>query len=235
LGITTFHYNDMSIPRWKHWLSYLFEFHVESAPSETNPHLYVSYKNGQYQLSTANAVYSYGNLYTNFSQVFEKMPLDDLPIQRVLLLGFGLGSIPLMLEQRFQQYYNYTAVEIDESVLYLANKYILPTLSTSIETIAADAFAFMAQNTEQYDLICMDVFLDDVVPEQFESDEFLENLKQALSPSGILLYNRLALTMKDVRDTRTFYEQQFQKHFPDGTALDVNGNWMLINRWDVVE
>lgn len=225
----------MKPPKWKRWLSYIFEFHIESAPSDVNPHLYVSFKNNRYQLSTANAVYSYGDLYTNFSQVFEKMPLEELPIQRVLLLGFGLGSIPLMLERQFQQNYHYTAVELDESVLYLANKYILPDLQSTIETVAADAFAFMAQNTEQYDLICMDVFLDDVVPAPFESDTFLENLKRGLSPKGILLYNRLALTMKDVKDTRAFYEQRFLKHFPQGTALDVSGNWMLINRWDAVE
>ena len=49
----------MRPPRWKQWLSYLFEMHIESAASEYNPHLYVSMKQGRYQLCTANAIYSY--------------------------------------------------------------------------------------------------------------------------------------------------------------------------------
>ncbi|MEL6944963.1 MAG: hypothetical protein AAFO82_20090, partial [Bacteroidota bacterium] len=52
-----------SIPRWKRWWSYLSEIHIESAPNEINPHLYVSLRNGRYQLSTANAIYSYEDLY----------------------------------------------------------------------------------------------------------------------------------------------------------------------------
>lgn len=222
----------MPIPLWKRWLSYLAEIHVESAPSDVNPFLYVSIKNGRYQLSTAHAVYSYGDLYSNFRKAFEQIDLEQVPGNRVLLLGFGLGSIPFMLEQRFGKRYHFVAVELDEEVLYLASKYVLPELESPIETIIADAYAFVLQCSEQFDIICMDVFQDDVVPEEFESDEFLEGLKELLSQDGILLYNRLALTMKDVKEARAFYDNQFLKYFPDGTALDVGGNWILLNRKD---
>jgi hypothetical protein len=223
----------MQIPLWKKWLSYLFEWHIESAPSEINPHLYVSLKRGRYQLCAANAVYSYGDLYSNYSRTFRKLPFEQLNIEKVLLLGLGLGSIPYMLEKVFDRHFQYTAVEVDDSVIYLAQKYVLDGLKAPIETIQADAFAFVAQEQSKYDLIAMDIFLDDVVPDRFEQQEFLLNLRSLLASDGLLLYNRLASTMDDRKKSGAFYEKEFLKAFPEGGVLDVGGNWMLHNRKDI--
>ncbi len=225
----------MRPPIWKRLLSYLFELHIESAPSDVNPHLYVSLKNGRYQLCTANAVYSYEDLYTNFLQAFEKIRLEALPSEEVLVLGMGLGSIPYILERRFGKNYRYTAVEVDESVLYLANRYGLAELSSSVTAVCADAYAFMLQNEEQYGLACMDIFLDDVVPDTFESPEFLEALKLSLAPGGLLLYNRLTDTLRGRKHTQAFFEEKFLATFPQGTYLDVGGNWILMNRSDMLK
>ncbi len=224
----------MQAPHWKKLLSHLFELHIESAPSSYNPHLYVSLKGGRYQLSTANAVYSYENLYTNFLYAFRQIGLEQLPVQDVLVLGLGLGSIPQMLEQDFGCAYRYTAVEVDENVIYLANRYGLDELSSPITTICADAYTYMLQNEEPYDMICMDIFLDDVVPAEFESPEFLDALRSSLSPGGLLLYNRLAAKPEDLRQAREFFEGPFLAAFPNGAYLDVQGNWMLLSRKDVV-
>lgn len=217
----------MTIPTWKKYLSYLFEFHIESAPSEINPHLYVSLSRGRYQLSTANAIYSFADLYDNFTLTFQQIDLPNTT-QNVLILGFGLGSIPYMLEKKFDKNYHYTAVEIDENVLYLANKYTLPELTSSITMMPADAFAFVHYCHDKFDLICMDVFLDDVVPENFESIHYLEQLASLLNPNGILLFNKLAANKKDKKQAAQFFDL-FKKVFPKGDYLDVNGNWMLIN------
>lgn len=219
-----------TIPFWKKILSYLFEFHIESAPSEINPHLYVSLNKGRYQLCTAHAIYSFEDLYDNFFEAFRIIDLDSFPIKNVLVLGLGLGSIPTMLEKNFKKKYNYTAVEIDESVIYLASKYALPQLESPVQTICTDAFAYVMQCEEQFDMVCMDVFLDDVVPENFEENLFLEKLKQLVNPEGILLFNRIALKPKDEEKTRQFYEKKFQPVFPNGSYLKVRGNWMLLNR-----
>jgi spermidine synthase len=218
------------VATWKKWLSYLFELHVESAPSAHNPHLYVSLKQGRYQLSTANAIYSHEDLYTNFLQAFQRIRLDELPIEEVLVLGLGLGSVPFMLERTLGKHYYYTAVEIDENVIDLANRYCLNQLDSPVTTICADAYAFLLQSEQQYDLICMDIFLDDVVPLPFESLEFLEALRESLTPQGLLLYNRLARTPEDRELSRAFFEGPFRAAFPDATFLDVSNNWILLNR-----
>ena len=223
----------MKIPGWKRVLSYLVEWHMESAPSPINPHLYVSLSRGRYQLSTARAIYSYGDLYENFNRTFHRLRLDVFPVENVLVLGLGLGSVPFMLEKVFKKSYRYTAVEIDESVVFLAHKYVLSDLRSPVEVVCADAQAFVQQCSETYDLIAMDIFLDDVIPEEFESEEYLRQLADLLSPQGILLYNRLSRTPEDLKKTRDYYQGTFRRVFPDSAYVDVHGNWVLVNRGDV--
>ncbi len=218
----------MIAPFWKRLLSYLFEFHIESTSSEYNPHLYVSLKNGRYQLSTANAIYSYGDLYDNFSEAFLQLNLEKRKVKNVLILGFGLGSIPVILE-KMKQTYHYTAVEIDEEVVYLASKYVVPHLQSNLEIICADAFAFMHQNNKQYDMIAVDLFLDDIIPDKFQQQDFLTQLKEALSPNGLLLYNRLNYNDEDLAANKLFFKKTFKQVFKDGRYLEVKGNWMLVN------
>lgn len=215
---------------WKWILSYLFEWHIESRSSEYNPHLYVSFKKGRYQLSTAHAVYSYADLYDNFGDTFDQIDWEKNPTKRVLVLGLGLGSIPLLLQKHLGQDFDCTAVEIDEAVIGLASTYGLPAITAPLEVICADAQAYLAQTTAKFDLICMDVFLDDVVPEDFEQQTFLAHMKDCLNPNGFILYNRLAATWHDARASEAFYKDQFLSVFPEGAYLSLKGNMMLTNK-----
>lgn len=219
----------MQQPWWKRWWSYFMELHIESTSSDYNPHLYVSLSRGRYQLCTANAIYSYEDQYDNFRKAFVKIDLDKLPGKEVLILGFGLGSIPILLEKIFDQDLYYTAVEIDEAVIELAGKYALPDIQSPIEMICADAAVYVDQEPATYDLICMDVFLDDVVPDVFEQEVFLTGLKNMLNPNGLLLFNRLAATKKDKQESRRFFEDHFLPVFPHGTYLEAGGNYILMN------
>ncbi|WP_020536080.1 spermidine synthase [Lewinella cohaerens] len=223
------------IPRWKIWLSYLLELHVESAESDYNPYLYVSLRRGRYQLSTANAVYSYGDLYTNFARTFARWNWEQYPVDEVLILGLGLGSIPVILEQTHGQLCQITAVEIDEVVVDLAERYVLGELQNPQQMIVADAAIVVQQlPDESYDLLCVDIFDDDLVPEVFETITFLENVKALLRPGGVLLFNRLAANPKDEQLSKQFFEDTFLKVFPEGYCLDVGGNYMLVSNKEAV-
>lgn len=220
----------MRVPRWKIWLSYLFELHLESTSSAYNPHLYVSLSKGRYQLSTANAVYSFGDLYTNFSRTFEYWNWRDYPFEEVLILGLGLGSIPVILENVHQKQCNYTAVEIDDEVVDLAYRYALQDLDSPIQMITADAAIAVQQfSPAAYDLICIDLFDDDTVPPQFETTDFLNQAADLLRPGGVLLFNRLAYNAEDKKVSSQFYEQTFRKVFPNSLCFDVGGNFMLVS------
>jgi spermidine synthase len=216
-------------PWWKRLLSYVSPIRLETASSDYNSHLEVSLSHGRYMLSTANAIYSFDDLYTNFLGAFRQVKMGQLPGDQVLVLGLGLGSIPYMLENKLGLDFRYTLVEIDEVVVDLAYRYTLQWLESPLEIIRTDANIFVTATYQQYDLICMDVFEDDDIPRLFKESEFLEKLKNILAPNGLLLYNVLTARKMDRYHSDRFYTEQFLKVFPNGTRLEIGNNWILIN------
>src|SRR5690606_3902476 len=127
---------------WKKWLSFLFPIHIESISSDYNEALDLYLVNNRLRLTTLDAIYSFDDRYYNYYHTFRKitLPRND---SNILILGLGLGSIPYMLEHTFYRKYQYTAVEIDESVLYFFSKYQHKRLSSAIEIIQSDAADYM--------------------------------------------------------------------------------------------
>ncbi len=218
----------MKTPKWKHWLSYLMEVHLESSSSEHNEYLHVSLNKGRLQLSTANAIYSYADKYENFYKIFEQIKLND-SIEDVLILGFGLGSIPYMLEEKFGKEYCYTGVEIDEEVIYLASKYVLSDLKSEVMLIEADAINYIHQCTQTFDLICIDIFVDDQIPDVFLTSDFLHLVKDSLTDSGLVVFNHLADRSSYEEKARNYFKDVFKDAFPDGQYLQVLGNGMMVS------
>ncbi len=217
--------------RWQIWKSYLWAQHREDATSAHNPVLQVYLCKGEYQLLTKNAIYSWGNRYQNFSRIFAQLDWAQLPARpNILVLGLGLGAIPLMLEKKFGKNGYFTCVEIDAEVIRLAEKYVLSALASPLDCICADADVFVDICEDRFDLICMDIFLDDKIPHSFYSPDFLTTLAECLEPNGILIYNKLAYHQKDKIEAREFYKNVFQPIFQQGTCEDVGGNYLLINR-----
>ena len=219
----------MKAPLWKKLVSYFYEFLIESTSSDYNPHLYVCLTRGRYQLCTENAIYSFSDKYDNFLDTFKRIDLDSLPGKDVLILGFGMGSIPIILERVFEKEYHYTGVEIDEVVLDLFTRFELPNINSQVELVCADAAIWVALSERKFDLILVDLFLDDVIPDKFEQQDFLRNVQNLIKPGGTMLYNRLASTKHDIETAQNFYDQKFKPVFKNGSYLKVNGNWMLIN------
>lgn len=215
---------------FKKALSYISEMHIESASSDYNEVLHVLLKNGRYQLCTPNAIYSYADKYDNFKRSFEMMDLDKMDISNVLLLGFGLGSIPYMLEKIFHKKYSYTGVEIDEAIIYLASKYVLDDVESDIELVHADAYSFVYQTDTKYDLICVDIFVDDKIPDVFLDEEFLHAVQENLSDDGCIMFNHLAFTGNDKEVADLYFSTTFKPVFKDGICIDVKGNKVMVSK-----
>ena len=218
------------LPKWKYWLSHLFEIHIESAPSALNPHLYVSLKNGKLLLGTQNAVYSFEDRYDNFRLLFNQIELGQYSFKRALILGLGLGSVPLLIEKSGARLSDMVLVEIDEKVIYLAEKYALHRLITPYTTYCTNAESFVQLHQEQYDFVVSDVFLDDVIPAFFRTPAYLEHLKRLLSVDGLLIINTLASTAQDRKQSNAYFEEVFKSAFPQGEMRHVWENYMLLNR-----
>ncbi len=219
--------SQVAVKWWQRPLSYVMEIPLESRSSGFNPQLQVSLVRNRFQLSTQKSIYSFDDLYVNFFRAFEVIPLPKDGCS-VLILGLGLASIPFMLERHFSRKYHYVAVEIDEEVIALANKYTLTRLESRVEVYCTDAAIFVETCQRQFDLVIVDLFLDDIIPSFLADVQGNKKVKSLISPGGIVLYNRLYRTRRDQEQTRHFHQNVFQRVFDNPDQLDVGGNWILV-------
>ncbi|MEZ4907743.1 MAG: hypothetical protein R2771_08945 [Saprospiraceae bacterium] len=119
-----------------------------------------------------SAVYSYEDKYINFYNTFSKIDWDKLHIEKVLILGLGLASIPQMLEKNFKKQFEYHIVEIDSEIIRLAEEYILNDLTSQFFIYEMDAEIYIDITTEKFDMIIIDIFDNNTIPFKFETNEF---------------------------------------------------------------
>lgn len=220
--------NNVSLLR--RWLSHVVELPVTTRSSDHNPELKVTYHRGRYKLITYGAIYSFEDLYSNFRKSFERLQWDKYKIENCLVLGLGLGSIPDMLATRFKKNISFVAVDIDEVVIEMAMEYVLRPKKINIDVFTADAVSFLEWHSGRYDMICTDVFVGDRIPADLQTIDALTSMKGMLKPNGLLLYNRLSRYQPDIDSNLRFLERVFLKVFPDGRYIDLDGNWMFVNR-----
>jgi predicted membrane-bound spermidine synthase len=216
---------------WIKTASYFADIQLEIVESIYSGSLEVICRKGRYALCTNNAVYSYDDLYVNFDDSFEQLDLDAYALENVLVLGLGLGSIPWLLEKKFNKRYHYTFVEIDQKIVNLAEYYTLSELESPYEVVCQDALQYVKNSAKTFDMVVVDLFIDNTVPAAFESSSFLQELKRLLRTEGLLLYNRLADTPDLLVQTEAFYQEVFLPTFPTGKALELGTNRMLINKY----
>lgn len=211
-------------------LSYLWDIQIDYRHSNINDDLIVLLCKGRYQLCSPNAIYSYEDKYANFSNVFNHhLDFTKWQGEKVLLLGLGLGSIAVTLDQLYPHRWTFTGVEIDEAVVELAALYGYPKILSPINTVIGDAISYMSRSDDIYDLICIDLFIDDVMPEESQRLSFLDDIKRGLSPDGLVIANTLAFTEEHKSRSKKFFDEVFKEVFPKGVLIKTHVNYMLVN------
>jgi len=219
---------SVAVSPFKYWLSYIYPQLLVKLSSNYNPVLDVRLSKGRLRLDSGNSTYSYEDLYDTFYLPFRKLEISKRHLNRVLVLGGGLCSIPFMLQQYFNQNAIYEVVEIDDAVIQIARQFLLPEVLENINFHCTDAYDYVALDTQQYDLIAVDVFIDTNTPSKFRSLEFLENIKNRLSPDGLVVYNTMVNHEDLSRVSSVFYRSTFKQIFPEGFAIRTSGNRVLV-------
>jgi spermidine synthase len=111
----------------------------------------------------------------------------------------------------------------------LIEKYIMHKVKSPVNIICADAEVFLENTDDTYNLICMDVFVDDAIPDKFLTHSFVELLKNRLAPSGILIFNCPAFNKNSKKSSLNFYDEVFHTLFSSAVNLNIHKNFMLLN------
>ncbi len=205
---------------------------VEESSSLHNDKLIVAIQDGKYVLNTQNANYSFGSLHRVFQKAFKIIRLKERNFSSCLLLGGGAGSIPSILYKELGLNISTTVVEIDKEVIRLGKKYFKLGDYPNLTIINEDAFVFVSNTTETYDLIAIDIFKDVMVPERFISLVFFDNIKKRLTPNGVVIFNFVSFDFETKQQIKKI-EQLLTTVFKESTI--TTHKIESLNRVFVVE
>ncbi|VAX32493.1 hypothetical protein MNBD_NITROSPINAE05-928, partial [hydrothermal vent metagenome] len=126
--------------------------------------------------------------------VYSRMMLASLLFQkapkRILMLGLGGGSISTFLHHRFPEAV-VDVVEVDAEVIKLCKEYFYLHETSNYRLHAMDARVFVQRQMGKtpYDLILLDVFKSGSVPFHLKTKEFYREIRDILSPEGVVASN----------------------------------------------
>lgn len=109
----------------------------------------------------------------------------------VLIIGLGGGTLPRALKQVVPDV-RIDVVEIDPAVVDVAKAHFGFVEDARVRAIAADGRVFVKRALREgrrYDLIMLDAFDHEYIPEHLLTREFLAEVKTLLAPNGILAAN----------------------------------------------
>lgn len=112
-------------------------------------------------------------------------------MRRVLILGLGGGSSAEVVASYWPDS-KITGVDIDHLIIELGKKYLNLSEIRNIKVIESDAQVWInkVSNNEKFDLILVDLFIGDRIPEKFNKMKFLKSLENLLTTGGIVAFNQ---------------------------------------------
>ena len=111
--------------------------------------------------------------------------------ERILIVGLGGGTLPMALGELLPNAIIDT-VEIDPAVIRVATEYFGYQTNSQNRIFTEDARVFGKRariRGEQYDLIILDAFNGDYIPEHLMTVEFLSEMRALLTRQGTLVAN----------------------------------------------
>jgi spermidine synthase len=111
--------------------------------------------------------------------------------QRLLMIGEGGGTVPSAL-QKLLPNTQIDLVELDGAVDKIARAYFDFKPGPKTRVIVEDGRVFVkraAAQKQTYDMIMLDAFDAEYIPEHLLTREFLEEVKSILTPNGVIVAN----------------------------------------------
>ncbi|GIV42467.1 MAG: hypothetical protein KatS3mg034_1777 [Vicingaceae bacterium] len=176
----------------KKFLSYFWPIKYKLNTS-FNHNLTFYWVDGKPLIDTPNTNMSFGLLQKVLEFGLEQ--ISPFSANNVLLLGLGGGSILEALRNKHNIKGPVTAVDYDTELINFSVEVLNIKRYNPLRIFIKDAFDFLKNCNDQFDLIIMDIFDDLIVPEKFYSTEFCLYLDKHLLKNGYLIYN-LGISLK---------------------------------------
>ncbi len=189
------------------FLSYFVPINIFKTKSKISKTLEVTWANGELVLDTLNTNYSYGSLQRILKKGLKVIGYEKIQqMHSVLVLGVGGGSVIKTLSEEIKFKGKITGIEIDEEVIKLGNNYFKINEIHNLEIIIDDAYKFVSKTINKYDLIVIDIFEDNKMPNFLYEKYFIERLCFILNVKGFIVFNTMVLDNN--YQNNLFYKKQ---------------------------
>lgn len=146
----------------------------------------------------------------------------------VLIIGLGGGTIPRALHDVVPQA-KIDVVEIDPAVVKVARSYFDLGDNSQLNVIEADGRVQVKRalrEQRRYDLIMLDAFDHEYIPEHLLTQEFLKEVKSLLTPNGVLAANTFSSSRLYDHESTTYasvFPQFFNLKRENRVIIAMNG------------
>jgi spermidine synthase len=141
---------------------------------------------------------------------YAKMMMMSLLLQpdpkRILIAGLGGGTLPTMLNELYPDA-DIDVIEIDPAVTTVAETYFDFRENEHVKVIVQDARVFTKRAVmrgDKYDLIMLDAFNGDYIPEHLMTKEYLEETRDLLADNGVLAANTFSISRLYDHESATY-------------------------------
>lgn len=145
-------------------------------------------------------------------------------VSHCLILGLGGGTVAKLVN-KFWPKARIVGVEIDPVVIKLGKKYFDLDKIPNLKIINADAAAWVKKDGK-FDLILIDIYLADQIPQSCETEEFLKRIKELLSPAGLAIFNRLFY--KEKKKEAEIFIKKLGKIFSQISSVRTPSNLLIF-------
>jgi len=146
----------------------------------------------------------------------------------ILVIGLGGGTLPRTLE-RLLPAADIDVVEIDPAVVGVAQKYFGFRPDEHIHVTVQDGRAFVRQSlrgSKRYELIMLDAYEHQYIPEHMLTREFLGEVRSLLQPAGVVAANTFSSSQLYQNESVTYssvFGQFYNLRSGNRVILATNG------------
>ena len=148
--------------------------------------------------------------------------IPNKPINKALILGLGAGTIARLLLEKNPEC---QILGVDNSLEVIqASKDYLALDRLKVDLRIADAFEFIHEIEEKFDLIIVDLFIGPLFPLKILTPKFLKRCHQLLMSGGILSLNTPNL------------DHGLTLQLPTRVKLDIGANviYSIVKDYDII-
>lgn len=174
--------------------SYFWDIPILKTSSPQNDYLELVWSNGKKTLNTKDANYSFGNASKVIARALSPYTHKIQEAQRILILGFGCGSVVELLDQKYHYKNTLVGIEYDATIIELYKDHFSHLFQLKPDIVCSDAAEFLRQDVAQYDIILVDLFKELNNSILLKDPDFLKAIKSHTAVGGLVIFNTISRT-----------------------------------------